>query len=146
MRTRYVPLPSPQVRHLYEPLRAVDDGVVGYVCKECGRLHTAPHLDTCSLAPKQPEFPEHEKLKTMADKSQACGEFLEWLQMQGYVIARYHEHGDLCARGCIDERLHPATPNIPALLAEHFGIDQNRLEAEKRAMLDQLRAVHKGKL
>lgn len=32
-------------------LKLVDGMVVGYVCIECGRLNTAPHLDTCSRRP-----------------------------------------------------------------------------------------------
>lgn len=32
-------------------------------------------------------------------------------------------------------------PDIPALLAEHFGIDRQALEQEKRAMLDTVRSA-----
>ena len=98
-------------------------------------------------------YPEHEKLKKVQDKSQACGEFLEWLfGEKGYHLGEYHEHTDDCwlpgdnqtaARrmcGMGVQTLYPAALNVRKLLAEFFEIDEEKLEAEKRAMLDELRA------
>ena len=32
----------------YRDLKSWDGRIVGYVCVECGRLNTAPHLPDCS--------------------------------------------------------------------------------------------------
>ena len=32
------------------------------------------------------KIPEHEKLKKVAEQSQACGGFIDWLQERGYRI------------------------------------------------------------
>lgn len=99
-------------------------------------------------------YPEHEKLKEIQDKSQVCGEFLEWLLgPQRYQLGQYHEHTDDCwlpNENLLDGRrrvcgmgaqtLYPAAANHRKLLAEFFEIDEEKLDEEKRAMLDELRA------
>jgi hypothetical protein len=75
-------------------------------------------------------FPEHDKLSAIADKSQTLGEFIEWLPSRGIHLGVPTESG---------RYLHFHTPNIQALLAAFFEIDQDRLETEKRQMLNQLR-------
>ena len=79
-----------------------------------------------------PRYPEHEKLAKISGKSQAVGEFLEWASSQGL---------HLCEP--IPESLHgyygPTNRSVLDLLAEFFGIDQDKIEAEKRAMLAYLR-------
>lgn len=93
-------------------------------------------------------YPEHEKLRAIAGESQACGEFLEWLQHQGYVMALAHRHDSdcrgkdgwrLCGRR-EGELIHAPLPSIQKLLATFFGIDPEKLEDEKQAMLAELRA------
>lgn len=43
------------------------------------------------------KYPEHAKLREVKEQSQACGEFLSWLQnVKGVVLAKRHEHGDEC--------------------------------------------------
>lgn len=90
--------------------------------------------------------PEHEKLHAIKDKSQAIGEFVEWLGSEGIVLARYHAHDENCLNehgrlgcGMSRERLYPEHLAIRKMLAHYFGIDEDRLEAEKRAMLDEIR-------
>ncbi len=73
--------------------------------------------------------PEHDKLMLVKDRSQAVGEFMEWLAEQGLFI---------CERGRFDD-LHLTGRNREQLLADFFEIDLNVIEAEKRAMLEQLR-------
>ena len=72
----------------------------------------------------------HEKLHKVALLSQACGEFLDWLQTKGLCLGRWDKH---------DETLIPAQANRTKLLAEFFEIDLDVLEAEKRDMLDSIR-------
>jgi hypothetical protein len=70
-------------------------------------------------------YPEHEKLAAVADQTQAIGEFIEFIEGKGIFLARYTE-GHVFPR-----EVH----GLRDLLAEWAGIDQNKLEAEKRQML-----------
>lgn len=93
------------------------------------------------------KYPEHEKLHKVKDESQAIGEFLDRFTYrgQGVVLASYHTHGEHCTEkgrkvcGFRQDELYPILGNINSLLAEHFGIDLNKLDDEKRAMLEELR-------
>jgi Ribonuclease G/E len=78
-----------------------------------------------------PKTPEHEKLKAIVDQTQPAGEFLEWLEDQGYYLARNDEHGRPWA-------LHK---DVQTLLAEWQGIDRAKLEREKKALLAYVRAT-----
>jgi hypothetical protein len=77
-------------------------------------------------------YPEHEKLKAVKDRSQAIGEFIEWLEESKRMCICYREEGGYWPTG---------TP-INKLLAEHFEIDLDRLEDEKRQMLREQRALN----
>lgn len=109
------------------------------------------------------EYPEHEKLRAIQDKSQAIGEFLDWLQDGGF-----EDYGniDLCYRPLIKtvERIgkdgywrqeplpedkwfhsdHLTTLMTPKsiLLAAFFEIDLKKLEEEKVQMLDEQRSLN----
>jgi hypothetical protein len=93
-------------------------------------------------------YPEHEKLKKVRDKSQAIGEFLVWLQ-ERYTLCSYLPVSTrLTEEGHIeiveDERARhpfhvPVTKNIEDYLSDYFGIDQEKLEKEKRQALAALR-------
>lgn len=73
-------------------------------------------------------WPEHEKLKAISDKSQAVGEFLEWLDTKGIR---------LCALK--DGKFYPSQISNMQLLAAFFEIDQDKIEGEKRDMLNYFR-------
>lgn len=75
------------------------------------------------------DYPEHEKLAKVKDKSQAIGEFLNYGLEDGVLLARYDKY----------DRLYPIHQSTEALLAKYFDIDLVVLEKEKRAMLDGLR-------
>lgn len=73
---------------------------------------------------------ELEKMHAVKEKSQAIGEFLEWLiSDKELVIGRWDSDGTL----------HPKYVSIENLLAEFFGIDLKKVEKEKRAILDKIR-------
>lgn len=74
------------------------------------------------------QYPEHEKLAKVKDKSQAAGDFLAWLRDEKKLI--------LCRE--IDDELMPEFPQFEKLLGEFFEINLNVIEDEKRAMLAQL--------
>lgn len=89
-----------------------------------------------------PACPECERLHAVADKSNACGEFLSWLHAQGYVLAKRHEHDDNCGfengfRQCgyHEDELAPHYEDAESLLARFFNIDLNKVERERRALL-----------
>lgn len=81
------------------------------------------------------EYPEHEKLDKVKDKSQAIGEFLENGMPDGVTFGQWNSKGT---------RIHPVTPNIQQWLADYFGIDRDKLEAEKDQMLDEIRKANNG--
>lgn len=93
------------------------------------------------------KFPEHEKLETVQAKSQAIGDFLEWLGEQGRFIATAHSHTPDCrgsdgwrACGYFDGGLQPDPVPIERRLAEYFEINLDKIEKEKQAMLRELHA------
>ncbi len=78
-------------------------------------------------------YPECAKLAEVSGMSQAIGEFLEWMgQDTPIVLAQYGEDGDLFM----------ASTNREKLLAEFFEIDLNKVEKERRAMLDSIRKAN----
>ncbi len=89
-------------------------------------------------------YPEHEKMKEISDQSQAIGAFLEWLQGERGASLLVL---DDCPSGSLAETwgdrrsdYRPA-PHTEKLLAEYFEIDLNKIENEKRAMLDEFAAM-----
>ena len=113
-------------------------------------------------------YPEHEKLAKVADVSQVCGEFLDWVRAR-YALASAHIHTEQCYRammtvsdafgtviertrvrrtvpmcGFADSAYLPENPSTSDLLAEFFEIDGKKLEEEKRAMLEANKALEKG--
>ncbi len=80
-------------------------------------------------------YPEHDKLREISDKSQIIGEFLDWMSYEKHIVrARWGEDEDG------DDVLLVDNESIEGLLAEFFGIDRDKIEAEKLAMLETLRA------
>lgn len=116
-------------------------------------------------------YPEHDKLSAIHEKSQAIGEFLEWLEGQGVKLCRYQDefetrdvyvHRDTGERKArlrepegvealrwlptgetkdvkVGEGFHIVVDRVEVLMAEFFGVDLAKLDAEKRQMLDELR-------
>jgi hypothetical protein len=80
------------------------------------------------------DYPEHDKLTAVAEQTQAIGEFIEWLEGKGIFLARN-----------VEESNYPRyVHGFRALLAEWAGIDEDKLEAEKRQMLTSLRAANEA--
>ena len=76
------------------------------------------------------DHPEHDKLHLVKDKSQTIGEFLEWLPTQGIHLCTFHYQ---------DNQYRTAYTPITELLAKFFDIDLDKLDDEKRQMLNNLR-------
>ncbi len=108
------------------------------------------------------KYPEHEKLARISEESQAIGEFLEWLKggyegSPGYQICVYHDGTYSTAAVIADalggresDREHDPSGYVPIrertdqLLARYFGIDQEKIEKEKRQMLADIREANRG--
>lgn len=104
-------------------------------CRTAGLAHQVQH--TRAYEATQPEYPEHEKLAKIKDKSQAIGEFLEWAEEKGWHLAEW-----VGSPHPFEDRMVPIQPGMIDVLAEYFDIDQDILEAEKRAMLDEIRKAN----
>jgi len=74
-------------------------------------------------------YPEHEKLHNVVELSQAIGEFLDLGRWTLCELREWDDHSPT---------MEPV--NIQDALAEYFEIDQEKIEREKRAMLDAIRA------
>lgn len=74
-------------------------------------------------------YPEHEKLRALNGANRTVGDFIEWLSMQGYVIARFEERGDA---------LVPAMVDRDELIARFFSIDRKKLQDEEKQMLSEV--------
>lgn len=73
-----------------------------------------------------PSYPEHEQLALVQSRSQAVGDFIEWLGQNQMAICTWIDRRDeWVAVGMGRDKL----------LALHFGIDLDRLEAEKRDII-----------
>jgi hypothetical protein len=79
-------------------------------------------------------YPEHAKQEAVIEQSQAIGEFLD---TSGFVLAEFRE-----IDGHDEPKLMPVGRSIEQVLAEYFEIDLNKIEAEKRDMLEHIRAAN----
>ena len=90
----------------------------------------------------QPACPECEKLSAVSEKSQELREFLEWMEQScGIILA------EECDEEYLGERLvtswkYRGVSGKNKLLAEYFGIDLDKVEDERRALLDWIRSQH----
>ena len=105
------------------------------------------------------EYPEHEKLMKVKDESQVIGEFLEGC---GYTLCEFQPEADeprwidedtgapshVFADNAVEnfawypEGYYPVRGGINEILAGYFGIDLDKIEDEKRQMLEELRTAN----
>jgi hypothetical protein len=98
------------------------------------------------------EYPEHERLAEIAETSQSLGYLIELMEAKGYVLAKWEQRGQTYRRHCDDcgsdfsdmreETLAVARGGIQAVLADLFDIDLLKIDAEKDAMLQAIRAAN----
>jgi hypothetical protein len=84
----------------------------------------------------EPACPELEKMKTISIKSQVIGEFIDWLGTEQMCVAQWGADDPLYPE------LHPVRLSIEKLLAKYFSIDLNKVDKEKRALLDYVRSLN----
>lgn len=78
--------------------------------------------------------PQHDKLATVKDFSQAIGEFLEWAEGEGMMLCERTQPEDYY------DSLMPIRASRTRVLADYFRIDLDKLEEEKLAILEEIRA------
>jgi hypothetical protein len=101
-------------------------------------------------------LPELAKMAKAKDKSQEIGRFIDWLrEVKGWVFCEEHEHDDGCLErvarfegdeegdvemvcGLRNGELMPVHFSHEQLLAEYFEIDLQKVEEERRAILEDL--------
>lgn len=146
---------SDMLKHIAREPGAVRAGkklesLCGETCPKDGNLMCVPPsmadcwkcilLQCGRPIPPEPPVPEHERLeeaKKTNDATTLVGQFFDWLKEEkSYVFAKFGDDTD---------ELIPVFEPVGKLLAAFFGINENALESEKRAMLEHLRAVSKAR-
>ncbi len=77
------------------------------------------------------KYPECKKMAAVRDQSQVIGEFLEWLANEKETW--------ICKREEEDRTYYLWGFSVEIVLAEFFGINLNKVDEEKRQMLDEIR-------
>jgi hypothetical protein len=89
------------------------------------------------------ETPEldHQLAIINSGESHTLTRFFDWLDKKGYYIAEWVELLDENDDGTLieDSFLMRVTTPLEYLLAEFFSIDLNKIEEERRAILEELR-------
>ena len=107
--------------------------------------------DEINKEAEYPETPELDKMAQFTDRSQAVGEFLDWLLGERDIVfakwpkEREEEEEDDFADDWPKDRLIPECVNLNMLLAEYFDVDLVKVENERRAILAYLREKHEEK-
>lgn len=78
-------------------------------------------------------YPEHQKLKAVKEKAEIVGQFMDWIEEEGYLFARHCDD---------DNELISCHLPREVTLARFFGINLGKIDAEKRAMLEECRKLH----
>lgn len=79
-------------------------------------------------------YPECKKMAAVKNESQAIGSFLDWLEGEDLFICNLEK-----------EEYRPIHTTIEKLLAEYFEIDLDKVEEERRQILDELRSHNAAK-
>ena len=80
--------------------------------------------------------PECDKMRKAREKgSQIIGEFLEWCESNGIVLSSVIKEEDE-----IFERWCPINKRREQILADFFGVDLDKCEEERQAILEELRS------
>lgn len=87
--------------------------------------------ESTPIDPVYPATPECNRMLEIRERSQAIGEFLEWLNEENIILCNYPVEGS--------DLYHPASQNTHILLHKFFNLDPDVIEAEKRAVLEHVR-------
>jgi len=139
-------------------------------CECCGKPSACYDTPSSQLPVPKVEYPECERLADVRDESKEIGAFLEWyMSKKNGALYLYKEEGDNGEPKWLDAdsgepveydrtadlngkiKLNPNynswrsdyymdNTSIENLLAEYFDIDMKKVEEERQAMLNKLRA------
>jgi hypothetical protein len=86
-----------------------------------------------------PKTPELDKQKKLLDSGapQVVQEFIDWMSEQGYAVCDYRAETDDEYEG-----FFPISGGSAELQAQFFEVDLDKIESERRALLDYLQAKH----
>lgn len=87
---------------------------------------------------EQPQYPELDKMKAAREKSAVLSDFLDWMDENGIRLCRNNPDHYWAKGG----EYYPITENYEQLLAQYFNIDLNKVEEERRRILDEQRALN----
>ena len=88
-------------------------------------------------APATPELDRHRQIINSGE-ADTVQNFYEWLAGEGLQLCRLHDVGR------IDPQYIPDGRTPEQLIAAFFGLDLNKLEDERRAVLQALNAAQAG--
>ena len=102
---------------------------------------------------EHPGTPELDKLMKVTEFSQPLGEFMTWLRDQGVHLRRWMEDDEQVVMRYRSRQDDPGGQGFWAddprsteqLLADYFQIDLVKAEAERRALLEYMRALQEAK-
>lgn len=83
--------------------------------------------------------PECDKLSEVSNERDTIVEFIEWLRGRGIHLARYVQY-----EGYREETLVPDSTTDVSWAHQFLDIDETALEAERRALLAELRELASG--
>lgn len=89
----------------------------------------------------QPACPECEKLAAVADDSNPIGQFIDWMRSNDLEICELVE-GEF--EWGSYEPVYLGNSGINRLLAKYFDIDLDKVEQERRALLEWLQERHEN--
>lgn len=98
---------------------------------------------------EQPACPECEKLVAVSEESNKIGEFLDWMASKDIVLCTWEENDDEDTNDYLPHILmtvdkYRGHSGIERILGEYFGVDLDKVENERRALLEWLREVQSG--
>lgn len=103
-----------------------------YPCRYCGVIgheHSRDGEGSHNFhADGTPEL-DRQSAIIASGQAETAQAFYDWLQEKGYRLCRLDE----------DDQYWPAWEVPEQLLADFFGIDRNKIEVERRALLEELR-------
>ena len=82
------------------------------------------------------KYPEAEKLSANHSHTIMIFQFLEHLNERGILLARYSDNGN---------HLFPIRTSFQSVVYDFFAINEQKLEEERRAMIEELRKSNEQK-
>ncbi|MFA7264765.1 MAG: hypothetical protein WC054_00395 [Candidatus Nanopelagicales bacterium] len=81
-------------------------------------------------------YPECEKMRAVRNESDVLSDFVDWLGQNGRFIGHYVK-----PKGYSQEIMVLDARSFEQLFADYFDIDLNKVEVERRQMLEDLRSL-----